>query len=238
MCVMHSNKQVISKHHFIRACFDNGETANLMLWITCPCPTLGEAKIPHKHYQFNRNPNRSRRVNKGGIKQFVTRAVVKKLYSWNLMTEETELFSQVSAPELLCKTLPRGNPDGIKGVKNSQSLWRSYRWRSHLLFFLFMIFRRCWKRPSEQHVIPKENVHLLHTELDGKISHNLCFLSRESPGLNRINSHLSSNSTETNISSSYLYNRQQYQVLKVVWQSKAQFLQTKQCCKAWVLFIA
>lgn len=117
MCVMHSNKQVISKHHFIRACFDNGETANLMLWITCPCPTLGEAKIPHKHYQFNRNPNRSRRVNKGGIKQFVTRAVVKKLYSWNLMTEETELFSQVSAPELLCKTLPRGNPDGIKRGK-------------------------------------------------------------------------------------------------------------------------
>lgn len=117
MCMMHSNKQVTSKYHFIGVSLDNGETSELMLWITCPCATLGEAKIPHRHYQFNRNPNRSRTINKGGAEQFMTMAVVRKLYHWNLMTEETQSFYQISAPDLLSKTFPRGNPDGIKKKK-------------------------------------------------------------------------------------------------------------------------
>lgn len=46
----------------------------------------------------------------------------------------------------------------------------------------------------------------------------------KSPGLNQINNHLAGNSIETNIRSSYPYYRQQYQVLKLVWQSQAKFL--------------
>lgn len=58
-----------------------------MLWTTCPCQTLDDAKIPHGHYQLNRNPNSSRTGNKG-VKQHMTIAVVRKPYHQNLMTEK------------------------------------------------------------------------------------------------------------------------------------------------------
>jgi len=43
----------------------------------------------------------------------MTMAVVRKSYHCHIMTEETQ-FYQISAPDLLSKTLPRGTPDGIK----------------------------------------------------------------------------------------------------------------------------
>lgn len=59
-----------------------------------------------------------------------------------------------------------------------------------------MILSKCWSRPSKQHVIAKENVHKLHIYgTQWKKLVITCvetFLSRKSPGLNRINSHLSS----------------------------------------------
>lgn len=104
---------MLSSKYFIRVSLDNGETPKLVFCIICPCPDLGEAKIPLKHYQLNRNKIRSRKANRGGIEQFMIVAVVRKPYHRKLMTEETQ-FYQVSTPVLLSKVFARGNSDGTK----------------------------------------------------------------------------------------------------------------------------
>lgn len=71
-------------------------------------------------------------------------------------------------------------------------------------------------------------IHCTCIELNRKktfLTHVETSLSRKSPGLNRINSYLSSNYWDKH--SSYLSYRRQYQVLKVAWQSQAQSLHTQ-----------
>lgn len=112
--------------------------------------------------------------------------------------------------------------------ENSQILQRSFRYLSCCLL-LFMMLGKCWSRPSERHVIAKENVHPLHIcRTEKSYYHKSSLCCAKPPGLTRINN-------QTSVLTSTIEDSGKY------WKSrdlKSNSYKSKQCWKAQVIFTA